>query len=735
MSLKSRKYLPDGSLNPKYEKRPSGASGRKKTKFESMRFCAWDCEGVNVGEAENGIQRHKLTSVSWYINDVTHGSLEKDDITTADALNYMVDVAKAYPEHVHVIFCGSYDVNMICRDIPIDRMGEIYECYATKPRTWKGFALAYRDRKEFYCARWEKGGQEFIQDDTGRYIPLYDAYIRLWDVYGFCQSAFLDAVSAWLGDDYADYEIIAQGKNGRAKFAEWDKELVRAYCRAELKALVKICERIRDSLHAVGIHPKRFDGAGAVAAAMLEKNRVKRWNDGARVPDEAYNAAIHAYYGGRIEMLKYGYHNDKVWHYDINSAYPSAMVDAPALVEGHWINLKGQKAVFDWMGKNGWEKDFVLCLVRWDFSGALIGPLPYRSHLQNKVIYPADGIGWVWWPEVNAAMRGAAHNNANGGNYTIEILEAWAFEDSGYKPYSFLAEMYQERRKLKKTGGRENEGKQKVLKLAINAAYGKLAQNLGYNAETGQLPAYHNLLVAGYTTSKTRAELYTATIGQEEDVIALATDGIWSVKELENIEPDSTKALGGWEVDTADGMLMVQAGFYYIRNEGEWRAWSRGFDKIRGEGETKDERRKDYQKKINTQIKMILDAYKKQHRSIYLPCTRFITCRSAAHAEGLRDARCCWYTFGKDAETVSAGLPEGRELSLSPHGTKRAVQLGRKYPHLRMVQTYPAENCTPDTMPDAYPLPWASVYNKTDYEDTAGGVPESIIEQEICALG
>jgi hypothetical protein len=54
------------------------------------------------------------------------------------------------------------------------------------------------------------------------------------------------------------------------------------------------------------------------------------------------DAAHHAYFGGRIELLKQGYIENVGLHcYDIASAYPAGMVALPSLAGGKWINLPG----------------------------------------------------------------------------------------------------------------------------------------------------------------------------------------------------------------------------------------------------------------------------------------------------------------------------------------------------------------------------------------------------------
>jgi DNA polymerase type B, organellar and viral len=52
-------------------------------------------------------------------------------------------------------------------------------------------------------------------------------------------------------------------------------------------------------------------------------------------------AAHHAYFGGRIEMMKQGYLAKGELHiYDVASAYPSAMVELPSMRNGKWRHEK-----------------------------------------------------------------------------------------------------------------------------------------------------------------------------------------------------------------------------------------------------------------------------------------------------------------------------------------------------------------------------------------------------------
>ena len=92
----------------------------------------------------------------------------------------------------------------------------------------------------------------------------------------------------------------------------------------------------------IGLHLRHWHGAGAAASALIESQKLKMHYG----PDIAASnispqqtAAHHAYFGGRIELLKQGFLEDGSLHvYDIASAYPAAMVEFPSLAGGMWIN-------------------------------------------------------------------------------------------------------------------------------------------------------------------------------------------------------------------------------------------------------------------------------------------------------------------------------------------------------------------------------------------------------------
>jgi hypothetical protein len=198
-----------------------------------------------------------------------------------------------------------------------------------------------------------------------------------------------------------------------------------------------------------------------------------------------------------------------------------------------------------------------------------------------------------------------------------------------------------------------------------------------------------------------------------ESIVYVATDGICSIDRLD-LPITIDKELGLWEYEQHDGIVNIQAGFYYYLKDGKWEGWSRGFDKV-----GKD---KNYQEEMERQINYIKECWKKRTDHIYFPCTRFITLKSGVISNSFWPRWCGWYKLGEG---------KGRSLKLEPVATKRITRNYRGGADKGLIQTY-AETNFSNGMSEKYQLPW-------DYEATHGvkeidGVPIRIIEDE-CEYG
>lgn len=499
-------------------------SGHKPTKFEAGRFVAWDGEGITKHKRgcakKSGCGcRHEYALL---LNSEGGQLLDRDGISTEAALFALTGEADRLGKSwTHVVFGLSYDANMILRDVRLPELRRLWK--GKRVRFHHRFSLSYRPRKSL----WVKDGR------TG-------ASVTLWDTFGFYQSPFVTAIVKNLGPSDPRLPLIRWGKRNRVGFTEVNIEDAVRYTEAEVEALVDLCRVLRESLAGAGLHVRRWDGAGAIAAALLEREGIKAHM--AKSPEEVHAAALYAYAGGRIETPRYGRHEGPVFHGDIRSAYPFAERDLPSLRHGTWRRTLSP------------TERFALFRVEWDLPAGdryPLYPFPFRSS-NGAIYFPRRGKSWVWRPEFEAAMKVDAFRRR------IRVTDGWEFvpRDPTERPFAWVAKVYKERERMK----RERNAAEKALKLGLNSSYGKLAQNVGGTIE--RPPPFHQIEWAGWITSTTRARLYEAACEAPESVITLATDGIYSTDPLPCLV--DRNELGGWETATHERMLIAQSGVYWV---------------------------------------------------------------------------------------------------------------------------------------------------------------------------
>lgn len=661
-----KKFLDDGTLNPAWIPRSganarsgkSGKSGKKLPLFEIGKFIALDGEGADI----NDVHRYVML-----MNSYGNTAISENGLPTVTCLDFLLETANTARRNndkgIFVIFGGNYDFNFWLRDIPKSIIEKIVEADGQYFTWWNDYAIKMIQRKFFVV---ERGGVS----------------IKVWDVHGFFQGSFIGAIKQWL-PGYEGTDLIIEGKARRSQFSMDELDFIKRYTTAELDALCKMMDKLRDGIRGLGLTIGSWHGAGAIATAMLKHHKTKEIYD--ELPQEVYEGAKYAYFGGRIELGKYGRHNGKIYHYDINSAYPAVQATLPALKGGKWIKHgKG----FD---PRKSDNELILCLVQWDnLQNTRFCPFPFRSWAQLKVLYPTCGMNYLWKPEIAAALD--VRDEQSRDYWEINILEAYEFipANPDYKPFAWIQEYYDERQKIvaeSKRSGIPN-GAEKAIKLGINSLYGKQAQRIGYDEKTGRKPPYFNLAYAGHITAATRAKLWRAAMQNDDAIICLATDGIYSTAPL-NLDCPKEKILGKWEAQEHDEMIMVQSGFYFLRNGDQWDSYSRGFDRMTTQAEM-----------IET-MNVIMDTWKKRRGEVWLPCTRFITLKSALCGGGWWERWLTWHKFYDE----KAEQP-GRRLAITCTGTKRTADSDR-LPNRGMIPTLPTFNFTgPHQLGDQHDIPW-----------------------------
>lgn len=492
-------------------------------------FIGFDGEGTTV----DGIHRYMLLCAAdegdreWICRGYPGG------LSTERCLDFLVnEVPQA---GLKVGFSLGYDWTKILQDVDRDALWLLVHPEAR--------LSADGHPRPVYWRRWKLNAQGSRMTITD---TVTERHLTAWDVFRFFQSSFLNALALWQVTGPEELEFIARMKEARHDFAsgDWsDGGEIERYCLRECHLLAQMMSEVREATTAAGLPLKQWHGAGSIASAMLKKANVIAHV--AEHPEKVDRHVKEAYFGGRFECSRIGVIPETVHGYDINSAYPRALLDLPEL-HGTW--RRGPSARRRLVQLDPRESHVVVC-VEWDVRdrngrAPAWGPFPVR--LKNgTIIYPARGEGSYWLDELQAAWRLF-------GERSISVKDSWQFhpDNPEIRPHADIAHWYQ----LRKQWGKNGRGL--VAKLGMNARYGKAAQRVGR-------PQWSSLVWAGIVTGRCRAQLLDAMAKADDltSVLMLATDGLWSTEPL---DLDVGDQLGQWDHTVYEGgVFLARPGVYF----------------------------------------------------------------------------------------------------------------------------------------------------------------------------
>lgn len=521
-----------------------------------IRFVAIDGEGMN---REDGSHDYTLLAASdgSYIEDYdTPGGL-----STEACLEYLLDLGERSGKGAVLTgFYTSYDVNMIFRDLPAMVLDGLWQ---GSLRTWRAHKGDYKQYRLEYVPnrvlKIQQGTWAMKDDGNGAFWRTFRS-VTWWDSFQFFQMSFVKALKDWKAADEETIATISGMKDARGTFEIEQRESIRAYCFNECRLLVGMMSKVAATLEALEIHLTSWYGAGSIAAALYKKYGVKQhlkqeW-------DTDVDAAIMgAYFGGRVETFAVGIVNQGSYNYDVRSAYPAATAELPSLAD----------CVVEHCDEYDYHERYAVWHVKWAKIGKQpirLTPFPFRHN--KRIFWPHTGEGWYHASEVRAAVD--VFDDAARG-IKIEIIEGYRFTPSNNaRPFEWVPALYEERAEYKRNG----DPREKILKLGLNSLYGKTAQSIG--GKDGKPPPYQCYLWAGMITADCRAKLLRAA-AMSNDVLAIATDGLFVGEKLEGLEESET--LGAWEsVQVEPGLMLIQPGVYATPSLGKKPgsfAKSRGF--------------------------------------------------------------------------------------------------------------------------------------------------------------
>ena len=276
--------------------------------------------------------------------EVWLGRNEKSPLAAKDICEWLVSLPSKFPPgSIFVMFAAGYDWTQLFRNMPYDKAWELWSGLPWSEKDMPTGAMSNRRRlmlwgnygfrlypsKYLEIAKFRDPNK--IKDEKGKYN--FESKIKIYDSFGFFQSAFIKAATGFGGDflQPGELEILESGKSRRGEFTEIPFEEIRNYTRVELRMLARMMTRMRLALKDLDLQLTAWHGAGCIAEAMMKKDRVAEYYP--EMPGEMdlddlsdpLALSLRAYIGGRMEMIKQGTYIFKFWNYDISSAHPHTL--------------------------------------------------------------------------------------------------------------------------------------------------------------------------------------------------------------------------------------------------------------------------------------------------------------------------------------------------------------------------------------------------------------------------
>lgn len=664
----------EGSASQRYAQRERGSGAYNRERYQltsrpySAPFLGWDGEGVTV----KGTHRYILLA-----NSEGETLSNVKGLSTQDCLEFVLTAGQRNPWANHVMFAGGYDANMMLCDMGYWEVRRLTQRGRIR---WEDKLIEYRPGKHLKLTQLKL---PYRVEYKGKMGWNRAHSVTLWDTFGFFQMSFVKSLLLWLPELESQLDLIRQMKAERSNFQAGDLSQITKYCLEEVEYLATMMEELRKRAIEVDCCPSAWYGPGAISSTILRRQRIKQYRDpdlangkllsdihphrSADLLEDIARASRHAYFGGRIEMVRFGHHVGPVYAHDIVSAYPSVMAELPCLAHGQWVRSNGKYSPD--------QSRFTLWRLTYDAQDIRgFHPFPWRDET-GHVYFPPLSNGWYWTPERFAAAQG----------HTVpEVHEALSFHpDCDHQPFSFIPQLFDKRRAMKRNG----HPAEKVLKLALNSMYGKLCQRVG--GKQGA-PAFHQLEWAGFITSETRARIYKLAMQAPESVIAFETDGIYTTERLcEN----GDGSLGSWEVTEYDEIVYLQSGMYFLRKGDVWHQRYRGLDPG------------------SLTVDMVLEGWRRQAKEVESTHTRF---------RGMSTSVASPPRFAEWRQWIT----EPKQLSLSPRGKRAAETLGS--PASQLISTIATGGG--GMMSHPHPISWIDGSQRIRAEDLFYLSEEEILE-------
>ncbi|MDY6966659.1 MAG: DNA polymerase [Halobacteriota archaeon] len=354
--------------------------------------------------------------------------------------------------------------------------------------------------------------------------------------------------------DYIDAEKLG------TSFLYWKQNFWRVlvYCIRDCRVTQDLAERVQDTVFdRLGFYPSSYSSKASVAVEYTRREcKVPVIT---KLPASIINMAIRSYHGGWFECMARG-RFEKLYNYDINSAYPFAIRDLIDINEGEWRHTRdvSQEAYYGL-----YEVD-----VEVPDDENLIPPLAFKR-TQTETIRPCGNFRTT----INK-LEYEAYKDC----VTFKVYRGWEFFPSRIiKPFEKVIEtLYRWKKELSK-----ESYEYLFVKKIMNSLYGKMYEKIK-DRKTGKYRAgiLFNPIYADIITSKCQIQLWEAMMQKPQDIVMCATDGILSQSPLDLPQSDE---LGDWSFEGCDTGIVFQSGVYQVGDQYKQRGVKKGRIRVKND--------------------------------------------------------------------------------------------------------------------------------------------------------
>ena len=325
---------------------------------------------------------------------------------------------------------------------------------------------------------------------------------------------------------------------------------------SRLSIASQVAKDVYNSLIKLGLKPKSLTSPITAYKDIIKAMNLPTWED---MPEEANQYYYNTCSGGWIETFKTG-HWDKVWDWDIRSAYPQKMRNLVDFRKGTWEKVdsvpdhkSGMLGVFNCTAEM--EAD-LHCIV-------------YRDEREYNFNPNGTYDTLITWNKLNYA------HFHQWGKFHVKDGWVWTPKD-GVVCYPLRKKM-DELFKLK--GEATTDIDRNVIKRLMNAIEGKMCERIFFERNGKLSPTtlgeIFNPCWRSEVENNTHLSVVNFCIENNITPIAIMTDGV--VTDVDLKIPSST-SMGGWKLDSVTKGLVMGSGILALQGKHKEGDFSLNYD-------------------------------------------------------------------------------------------------------------------------------------------------------------